>query len=311
MRYWILLFLLCLSIPNFAQEESCDLSPRLIVGEQARILPDFEVNIRPVAGTSQARIGSLTGGLHVTVLAGATCLEGFQWWQVDYGTGTGWVAEGSAGEYYLEPRGELLWIEGDDGELDPHIRTASGFIEPQGCMRPPDDYTIVTLGYATLNTRTLFMLDNAQLIYDLNGGEWADFRTLLTQGSYNAGVVAASFGTHDGGGAVDIAVRNSDYVIMEDDIMPMLEALRIAGFAAWLRDTGELYENSPIHIHAIAIGDIEASEIAQQQVSGDFGYFAGFNGLPPEEGQAPHPDIYGAPILCEWMTELDFIQAQN
>jgi hypothetical protein len=315
MRHWILLFLVALFISNsFAQDDTCPanfagyLTPRLIKGEEARVLLAVELNIRATPGTSEARIGVLRGGLHVSVLEAPRCAEGFVWWQVDYGEGTGWVAEGSADEYYLEPRGELLWIEGANGEDEPYIRTASSFVEPQLCMRPPDDYSIVSLGFATLNARTLFMLDNAQFIYEQNGGEWAHFRSLITQGSYNAGVVEASFGTHDGGGAIDIAVRDAteNFRVMEEEIMPMLKALRIAGFAAWLRDTGELYENSPVHIHAIAIGDVESSEIAQQQVDSDFGYFSGFNGLPPDDGQSPHPDLYGAPILCEWMVDLGF-----
>lgn len=315
MRFWILIVLVFFTWPSFAQEDECpsDLPPRLIVGQEARVLPDFELNIRPNPSTSQARISTVSGGWHLSVLEEYVCAEGIVWWPVDYGAGIGWIAEGFTGEYYLEPRGELVWVENADGEEEAYIRTASGFLEPQGCLRPPDDYTIVQIGYASLNTRTLFMLDNAQQIYEINGGTWANFRLLLTQGSYNAGVVAASFGTHDGGGAVDIAVRDAtqDFSIMEDEIMPMLRALRIAGFAAWLRDTGELYPNSPIHIHAIAIGDEEASAIAKQQVESDFGYFSGFNGLPPEEGQDPFPDRYGAPILCEWMADLGFTVVQN
>lgn len=315
MRYWILCFLLLLIYPTLAQSDECpsDLPPRLILGQEARVLPDFQLNIRPNPSTSEARLGTVSGGMHLTVLDEPVCAEGIVWWYVNYGSGTGWIAEGFAGEYYLEARGDLVWLENAEGIEEAYIRTASGFLEPQGCLRPPDDYEIIQIGYALLNNRTLFMLDNAQQIYDLNGGTWANFRLLLTQGSYNAGGVAASFGTHDGGGAVDIAVRDAsqDFIIMEDEIMPMLKALRIAGFAAWLRDTGELYPNSPIHIHAIAIGDEEASEIAKQQVDSEFGYFSGFNGLPPEEGQAPYPDRYGVPILCEWMADLGFRAAQN
>src|SRR5258706_15354153 len=75
----------------------------------------------------------------------------------------------------------------------------------------------------------------------------------ITQGSYHDNG-AASFGTHLGGGAVDLSVlRHSTYTVLWNDIEPLLHALRVAGFAAWLREYGELYSNSPIHIHAIAI----------------------------------------------------------
>ena len=65
-----------------------------------------------------------------------------------------------------------------------------------------------------------------------------------------------------------------------DDIDPLLHALRTAGFAAWLREYGELYDGSPIHIHAIAIGDAELSSAAQEQLTGEAGYFRGDSGLP-------------------------------
>ena len=71
--------------------------------------------------------------------------------------------------------------------------------------------------------------------------------------------------THDGGGAVDLSVRdlNDWYNIIYDEFEVIILALRQAGFAAWVRETDELYAGSPIHIHAIAIGDKDLSEAAQ------------------------------------------------
>jgi hypothetical protein len=197
-------------------------------------------------------------------------------------------------------------MSGEAGAVERFIRTASGFLEPEGCMQPPEDYTIVQMGYARLNARTVAMLEQAQHIYEQNAGsKRVNFRQLITQGSYNPGGVTASFGTHDGGGAVDISVRNPlDFSVMEDEIAPMLKALRTAGFAAWLREIDELYPGSVIHIHAIALGDAEASPIAREQVNGEFGYLNGYNGIPPETGQNPIPDNSGALILCEWMVEM-------
>jgi hypothetical protein len=177
------------------------------------------------------------------------------------------------------------------------------FMEPAGCQRPPEDYTREELGYATLNRRTLFMLDQAQRAYD----SWrtdglVNFRQLITQGSYNAGEVTASFGTHDGGGAVDIAVRSPlDWSVMESEIPYMIGALRTAGFAAWLRDTGSLYPDSPIHIHAIAVGDAELSPAARLQIDGERGYLHGYNGLPEDYAPDPIPDAHGGPVICRWI----------
>jgi hypothetical protein len=183
--------------------------------------------------------------------------------------------------------------------------TPTPYSEPQGCLAPPEDYTRLWVNGVQLNGRTLAMLDYAQSLYGARGGV-LDFRLGLTQGSYNAGVVAASFGTHDGGGAVDLSVRNPvDWAVMTDQIDLMIWALRLAGFAAWLRDTNELYPNSPIHIHAIAIGDMEASPEARAQMDGTFGYLRGFNGLPQING-IPLPDPYGGPVICNWMIERGF-----
>jgi hypothetical protein len=147
------------------------------------------------------------------------------------------------------------------------------------------------------------MLMHAQELY---GGEIELTGYAVTQGSYS-NAVAASFGTHSGGGAVDLSVlRKGTYTVLWDDIEPLLRALRLAGFAAWLREYGELYPDSPIHIHAIAIGDQELSTAAQDQLTGPSGYFRGFSGLPFAEGEIPTPDRYGDPVLCQWMIDLGY-----
>ena len=181
--------------------------------------------------------------------------------------------------------------------------TATPIGTPAGCWEPPDDYTRVWVSGWELNARTLAMLDHAQELYTAGGGT-LDFRLAITQGSYNAGGVAASFGSHDGGGAVDLSVRSRvDFSIQYDEIEPMLRALRTAGFAAWLREIDELHSGSPIHIHAIAIGDRELSLAASSQIDGTFGYLRGFNGLPQIDG-IPLPDEYGGPVICPWMLAL-------
>ena len=128
----------------------------------------------------------------------------------------------------------------------------------------------------------------------------------LTQGSYTS-AVSASFGTHAGGGAVDLSVmREGTYTVLWGDIPSLLYSLRAAGFAAWLREYGELHPDSPIHIHAIAIGDKEMSQAAQDQLTGPAGYFRGFSGLPVDQSGDPTSDRYGGPILCQWMVDLGY-----
>jgi len=175
--------------------------------------------------------------------------------------------------------------------------------EPAGCLKPPEDYTRVEVDGMTINQRTFAMLTHAHELY---GGELEINGYAITQGSYS-GSVDASFGTHLGGGAVDLSVlRRDTYTVLWDDIEPLIRALRTAGFAAWLRDYGELYTDSPIHIHAIAIGDRELSEPAQDQLTGEAGYFRGYTGLPVASYGGPFPDRHNGPILCQWMIDLGY-----
>ena len=173
-----------------------------------------------------------------------------------------------------------------------------------GCEKPLEDYTRVEVNNGrTINQRTFAMLAHAQELY---GGEIELTGYAITQGSYSD-AVAASFGTHSGGGAIDISVlRRGTYAVLWDDINPLLRALRVAGFAAWLREYGELYPDSGIHIHAIAIGDQELSPPAEEQLTGEAGYFRGYSGLPVAMYGGPTPDRYGGPILCQWMIELGY-----
>ena len=180
-------------------------------------------------------------------------------------------------------------------------------LEPAGCLKPPDDYSRVQVNGWTINQRTFAMLVHAQELY---GGELEIAGYAITQGSYHDNG-AASFGTHLGGGAVDLSVlRRGTYTVLWDDIEPLLRALRAAGFAAWLREYGELYEGSPIHIHAIAIGDQELSDVAREQLIGDAGYFRGYDGIPVPTGESPTPDRYGGPILCQWMIDFGYQDLQ-
>jgi hypothetical protein len=94
-------------------------------------------------------------------------------------------------------------------------------------------------------------------------------RLPITQGSYNKGGVAASAGVHDGGGALDFPPRVGKLTPEQ-----IVKALRRVGFAAWHRTA--IKGLWPEHIHAVALGDKEASQQAKNQMSA---YLAGYNGL--------------------------------
>lgn len=171
--------------------------------------------------------------------------------------------------------------------------------EPYGCKEPSNNYERITINGHQLNKRTYEMLEYAESLY---GGEIDITGSAITQGSYTS-AVEASFGTHAGGGAVDLSVMApGTYTILEEDIEPLIRALRLAGFAAWYRDFDDLYPGSPVHIHAIAIGDLELSLAAREQLAGPHGYFWGYDGLPTH-GETVTRDPHGGPIVCNWMVE--------
>jgi hypothetical protein len=144
----------------------------------------------------------------------------------------------------------------------------------------------VTVDGKTLNARTAKMLRRAEAILGEN--------LYVLQGSYNAGGVSASAGTHDGGGALDVSpTSNPNRVVL---------ALRKAGFAAWHRlpSQGPWTE----HIHAIAIGDPEMSSGAATQVRE---YYSGQNGLAthlPDDGPRLDP-------IPEWPVKLPAVSLKS
>ena len=135
-----------------------------------------------------------------------------------------------------------------------------------------------TFSGRTVNQRTRDMLVEARSILG--------FDIVLSQGSYNAGGVDASAGTHDGGGAVDISVSD----LSTTQRWETVAALRTVGFAAWLRtpDQGPW----PYHIHAIAIGDTDLSIAARDQVAD---HYTGKNGLASHAADNT-PEAYRRPF---------------
>lgn len=102
------------------------------------------------------------------------------------------------------------------------------------------------------NRRTARMLAEAERL----GGALR-----ITQGSYNRGGVAASAGTHDGGGVLDLSVR----ALTLTQINRRVHALRTVGFAAWHRPA--LPGLWGPHIHAVAVGTRDLAPIAARQVA--------------------------------------------
>lgn len=127
-----------------------------------------------------------------------------------------------------------------------------------------------------LNQRTINMIEAAEFVCGLT--------FVLTQGSYNPGGVQGSAGTHDGGGAVDISLKDAKTGALFPKVRRerIRSATRQVGFASWIRDPSQA--NWPWHTHAIAMGDPDLSPAARDQVTA---YKNGRNGLAsngPDDG---------------------------
>lgn len=146
---------------------------------------------------------------------------------------------------------------------------------------------IVTVGTVKLNRRSLCMLKEAQ--------RSGDFTLRLVQGSFNAGGVSASKGTHDKGGVFDASVRG----LTADQIKHRVRSLRLAGWAAWHRTSPPF---SAPHIHAVAVGDTQLSSQADRQV---VDYKNGKNGLAghgPDPGPKVDPKFFSNAFLARYVT---------
>ena len=169
------------------------------------------------------------------------------------------------------------------------INCATATSDSYGSTAPKADYTRKTWRGVTLNQRTIEMILRAEVHMAEMG--MAAFQFSISQGSYSSSV-AASAGTHDAGGAVDIrtSVVNND----KKKVDTMVVALRKAGFAAWSRGrVADSFENNK-HIHAIAIGDAQASSGAKNQVAS---FKRGRNGL---KGDGADPDAYLGRATPAW-----------
>lgn len=150
----------------------------------------------------------------------------------------------------------------------------------------PRPYERTTHDGRTVDWHTKLALEKAERIlgYPLS----------ITQGSYNAGTVSASAGTHDGGGVVDLKAW---------DWPNKVRALRLSGFAAWYRDPAE--GPWPAHIHAVLAGHPRLAPSAARQVTA---FHQGRNGLANADHDRHAGMVwrrfgwpYGGPIgLLKW-----------
>lgn len=129
-------------------------------------------------------------------------------------------------------------------------------------------YTRVLFDGDVVNARTRDALLYAQALWRKRMKHRKSIR--LAKGSYQQ-ASRTSGTTHNGGGAVD--VRTKGVGLTDAEILVLSQALKDAGFAAWIRDDRDGFDP---HIHALACSDAQMSASAKRQVAE---YDLGRNGL--------------------------------
>ncbi len=112
-----------------AQQKNCPGAPvsRLTAGGygQVTLTPPGEVSVpvrvRETPGKTGKIVGQLSDGMSFQVKEGPTCKDNYAWWHVTTETLDGWLAEGDANSYYVEPTGGA-----DQNAVAPTITPAQG-----------------------------------------------------------------------------------------------------------------------------------------------------------------------------------------
>jgi hypothetical protein len=104
----LLLIMIVLPLPTHGDSGNCSGAPpiRLAVGVTARttLAGTPGVRLRENPGERFRRVATLREGILFNVVAGPTCSDSMQWWQVrDFNGLSGWLSEGDETTYQIEP----------------------------------------------------------------------------------------------------------------------------------------------------------------------------------------------------------------
>lgn len=153
-------------------QETCGTAPepRLVEGGSGIVVSNTELNVRSQPTTRSTEVGTFEQATIVTVLAGPVCADNYYWWRVRTRDTTGWVAEGIAGRYWIDPY------------VDP-----AGFGQPAPYADGLPPVSVVSSFTPTVARRELLYTayneesENIDIrIYDVNAGE---SRLVLRQGA--------------------------------------------------------------------------------------------------------------------------------
>ena len=154
-------------------ENSCAgfLPLRLNIGGQARVLPNLDfVNLRTQPSTSSSAITEIAGGQSFNIVGGPQCFLGSAWWQIEFDNTRGWIAEGIADQYFLQPISDppvTPQYVGDINELIGTTEIVHTAVSPDGTFLGVVDASGVWLyDFTDLDTPQLLYMPG-QIINDI------------------------------------------------------------------------------------------------------------------------------------------------
>ena len=81
----------------------CSLPPHLLSGYTGVVRAGLPNRLRASASLNAQIMATMNANDSFTVIQGPNCVQGINWWQVNYRGLIGWTAEGQYGQYWLDP----------------------------------------------------------------------------------------------------------------------------------------------------------------------------------------------------------------
>lgn len=96
--------LMLFSTAASAQVVTCPgaLPSRMVVNQPGRVITANGTNLRERPTISAPLVGGIPQNAEFMVIDGPVCADGFTWWEVRYTNRTGWTAESTSQDYFLE-----------------------------------------------------------------------------------------------------------------------------------------------------------------------------------------------------------------
>jgi hypothetical protein len=116
-------------------------TPRLVIGQTARVLPGDPNIVREQPGRGSQYVGEMPAGESFIVVDGPRCVSDVAWWAINYTSSdgavhfVGWTPEGQDTAYWLEPLGVVAVIP-TESNVTPSGTQTPTIVRPTPTLNP-------------------------------------------------------------------------------------------------------------------------------------------------------------------------------